>query len=295
MGVGAGACLQDPAQFFADPPLCDTKWKSSKQSIFASRHILGSCYSWWICPSISLWLQNNDRRELHNRTEWNNCSKSFLRPAHTRELAPETCSRNMLPGQSSLVCTNDFMRKFALLNQTEGASSRSKSVAGARSPVCTNMAKWPRSVLLEHVSGASSLVCASVLGWPSGESAGLSLLWPLFNPWISWGHKWTLSLFQMLFSLSCHKRFLSSLHCSRFMSNGMSRKTSAMEGNFSLSPAVFLPHQKLMHMQRNECEKSPQLAMHLCYLFFRSIAIKKFNIWLIFFFFCYQGIQVPTW
>ena len=63
----------------------------------------------------------------------------------TRELAPTTRSRNMLPEQSFLVCTNDFMRKncyatkflltnFAPFNQTgkyDGASSSSNSVAGA--------------------------------------------------------------------------------------------------------------------------------------------------------------------
>ena len=32
----------------------------------------------------------------------------FLRPVHTRELAPAAHSCNTLPEQSSLVCTNDF-------------------------------------------------------------------------------------------------------------------------------------------------------------------------------------------
>ena len=39
-----------------------------------------------------------------------------LRPVHTKELAPAKRSRNMLPEQSSLVCTNDFMRKKWLRN-----------------------------------------------------------------------------------------------------------------------------------------------------------------------------------
>ena len=40
-----------------------------------------------------------------------------LRPAHTRELAPATRSRNMLLEQSSLVCINDFMRKTLSRNK----------------------------------------------------------------------------------------------------------------------------------------------------------------------------------
>ena len=44
-------------------------------------------------------------------------SRVPLRPVHTRELAPAARSCNMLPEQSSLVCTKD-LRKNMLRNKT---------------------------------------------------------------------------------------------------------------------------------------------------------------------------------
>ena len=72
-----------------------------------------------------------------------------------RELTPATRSRNMLPEQSSLVCTNDFMRKKLLHNKifAPGFCSIGSNWLNMREQA-------PGANLLrEPVAGASSLVC----------------------------------------------------------------------------------------------------------------------------------------
>ena len=81
--------------------------------------------------------------------------KQTLRPVHTRELALATSSRNMLLEQSSLVCTNNFMRKKLLRNNIFAPG------------FCSIESNWlimreqapGANLLQQRVEGASSLVC----------------------------------------------------------------------------------------------------------------------------------------
>ena len=96
----------------------------------------------------------------------------ILRPVHTRELAPATRSCSTLPEQSSLVCTNDFLRKNML---------RYKSFALEFCSLTSNWFDMRReqvpgaNLLYASVSGASSLMCTEIcLPWNDVSLVGQS-------------------------------------------------------------------------------------------------------------------------